>query len=617
MKRLSAILLLLTFFVATTFAQEAAYLEITQTDISRIPIVELTVQGQQNDGQPIDFNNELIHITHGETTIDEGIEVVGTRSTGTFAVFLLDLTPGVQPRMGEISASVRQYASAEFMEEQVDAVAVFQADEVGAAERQGRTGFHNDITNMFSIGVDPAPGATALYDSIGDLLARVDQLRPSPTTPTHMIVYSDGTDAISTQATPDTIISTAQTKNIAIHTVWLDNEDLTFSADEGRDFMQRLATETGGVFAALSESAELSNVWSQINSGGEQAILRYTIPELAAGTTSVEVRLPDAPSIPIATTSVSVPPGLPVADIPIPEEIREFTLDSVDEPRTLRIPTSVTWLDEETRTVSKAQLWHNGLPVVDIVPDELSNLSAELPLVFGNNILKLVIVDELGQQAQSSDVVLVVTQGEDALPRALQSGGGFPWRILGYVLLCLAIIGLLVYLFLYLRSNPQKVSDFRDRVKPAASTGNPLTTPSAAKVDDDTPTPTRQRAKTEAPTVAVDREVEVDNSRYMPPAGQPKLEILDSLSKMPATAGINRSEFLIGRSSTVDLAFTDDPTVSRIHATIVQDGKIYRIYDEQSTSGTYVNDKQVPEYGLQLADGDEIHMGAVHLRFRQ
>jgi pSer/pThr/pTyr-binding forkhead associated (FHA) protein len=138
---------------------------------------------------------------------------------------------------------------------------------------------------------------------------------------------------------------------------------------------------------------------------------------------------------------------------------------------------------------------------------------------------------------------------------------------------------------------------------------------SASSAIESTPNPLSQRAKTEAPTVAT--VAGVDNTRYMPPAGQPSLDILESLSKMPASVVINRSEYLIGRSSTVDLAFTDDPTVSRIHATIVQDGKIYRIFDEQSTSGTYINDKQVPEYGLQLANGDEIHMGAVHLRFRQ
>jgi pSer/pThr/pTyr-binding forkhead associated (FHA) protein len=47
------------------------------------------------------------------------------------------------------------------------------------------------------------------------------------------------------------------------------------------------------------------------------------------------------------------------------------------------------------------------------------------------------------------------------------------------------------------------------------------------------------------------------------------------------------------------------------------EGNRYRLYDAGSTSGTWVNEQQVPEYGIQLRDGDEIFLGQVHLRFRQ
>jgi pSer/pThr/pTyr-binding forkhead associated (FHA) protein len=47
------------------------------------------------------------------------------------------------------------------------------------------------------------------------------------------------------------------------------------------------------------------------------------------------------------------------------------------------------------------------------------------------------------------------------------------------------------------------------------------------------------------------------------------------------------------------------------------EGSRYRIYDAGSTSGTYVNDQPLPEYGKELLDGDEIQLGAVRLRYRQ
>jgi pSer/pThr/pTyr-binding forkhead associated (FHA) protein len=66
-----------------------------------------------------------------------------------------------------------------------------------------------------------------------------------------------------------------------------------------------------------------------------------------------------------------------------------------------------------------------------------------------------------------------------------------------------------------------------------------------------------------------------------------------------------------------DIAFREDLTVSRQHANLMLEGNHYRIFDENSTSGTWVNGRQVPEYGVELADGDEIHLGAVHLIFHQ
>ena len=74
----------------------------------------------------------------------------------------------------------------------------------------------------------------------------------------------------------------------------------------------------------------------------------------------------------------------------------------------------------------------------------------------------------------------------------------------------------------------------------------------------------------------------------------------------------------IGRNpSMCEVAFEEDVTVSRYHANLMREGNGYRIFDERSTSGTWVNERQVPEYGTQLMDGDELHLGAVHLRYRQ
>jgi pSer/pThr/pTyr-binding forkhead associated (FHA) protein len=95
------------------------------------------------------------------------------------------------------------------------------------------------------------------------------------------------------------------------------------------------------------------------------------------------------------------------------------------------------------------------------------------------------------------------------------------------------------------------------------------------------------------------------------------LEVLESMTQRSGRIELTSVEMKIGRSANQsDIVFNKDGTVSRIHATIVQEGNDYRIFDEQSTSGTFVNEQRVPEYGLQLVDGDEIRLGGVRLRFR-
>jgi pSer/pThr/pTyr-binding forkhead associated (FHA) protein len=86
---------------------------------------------------------------------------------------------------------------------------------------------------------------------------------------------------------------------------------------------------------------------------------------------------------------------------------------------------------------------------------------------------------------------------------------------------------------------------------------------------------------------------------------------------MPPAVELTATEHRLGRNpGQSDIAFENDITVSRIHASVMLEGSDYRLYDEASSGGTFVNDQPVPEYGYQLLDGDEIRLGAVRLRYR-
>ena len=95
------------------------------------------------------------------------------------------------------------------------------------------------------------------------------------------------------------------------------------------------------------------------------------------------------------------------------------------------------------------------------------------------------------------------------------------------------------------------------------------------------------------------------------------LEVLESVTRMPEFLALQAVETRIGRSpAQADLTFENDITVSRLHASIILSEGEYRLYDEQSTSGTLLNEQSVPEYGVALSEGDEIRFGAVRVVFR-
>jgi DNA-binding winged helix-turn-helix (wHTH) protein len=74
-------------------------------------------------------------------------------------------------------------------------------------------------------------------------------------------------------------------------------------------------------------------------------------------------------------------------------------------------------------------------------------------------------------------------------------------------------------------------------------------------------------------------------------------------------------DHIVGRDPGLALSF-DSTTVSRRHARIRIAGDEATIEDLESKNGTFVNDRRVGE-ATRLADGDEIRVGSLRLKFRR
>lgn len=78
---------------------------------------------------------------------------------------------------------------------------------------------------------------------------------------------------------------------------------------------------------------------------------------------------------------------------------------------------------------------------------------------------------------------------------------------------------------------------------------------------------------------------------------------------------LREKETTIGRSRECAI-FLEDLAVSRLHATIRQlDDGGYEIEDRGSATGTFVNGMRITRY--RLIEGDVVHIGASHLKFRR
>ena len=570
---------------------------ITGNDITSPPNAALLVYGRDLDGKAIDFNSDPVVLTSGGRTIDTVVS--GSSPVGTFTVFLVDLPNSVEEQLPAIQEAIEQYAATGgVMQENVDTIAIFQVGETGPRQLLGPTTFHQEVQNFFVDGLTPETGSTALRDSLATMLDQIEGLTPNPEMVTSVVVMSDGTDVVSTENDEADVIASANEKNIAINSIWVPGTGLTIAQqEEGQNYLQETAEGTRGFAASLDDSESVNQLWNRIASFRDRALIVFQMDSLGGGTFNVDLSLVSNPAVSDSTT-IEVPENQPQVSLNLPEEAATLTLPSLDEPILLRLGATVTWLDGFEREISEATLKVNGLDVVNVPVDQLDDFSVEVSnLQFGPNELELLVVDEQGLRASNTPAILSVVQGERVdIPDTMQPGRDIGSTVLN-VFLVLVVLATLIGIFYALRR-----SGILSQLSPAGRSRRTGQSVTYSSIDDP-----EAMGSGMAQGAAITK-----------PSFDAHLEIIESVTKMPPTVDLDGAMIRIGRSpSMCDIAFRDDLTVSRQHAVFMLEGNHFRLFDENSTSGSWVNGRQVPEYGVELADGDEIHLGAVHMMFHQ
>jgi hypothetical protein len=564
---------------------------ISSSDASSAPTIVLRTYGTDDKGNRLNLSTEMIAITHGGQAVSD-VDMVSGYKAGTFTIFLVDTPPGVEAQMPVIQEAIEQFTSPPEMEEPVDYVSIYQVGESEAVQMLPPTNFFNSIRNFFATPLETQSGPTALADSLGTLLDEAETLRPKDDLTVSIVVLTDGTDVVSTKFQPDELGQRAANQGIPVHTIWLENENLqSFSHQAGQEYLARLAAESRGVSARLDQPDQVQAIWSRIGDFRIHDVFQYRPDQLSGGTFDVTLSLRDDPEIQ-ANTSVVISTAAPTIAIELPPESRQLTLESLDQPVALSFSTVVSWLDGTERALDSAQLIVNGAIVQEIDVSDIDRFTAEISnFNYGPNTVQVAVLDEQGLTATSPEITLTVLQGETAVPEDIEATGFFSNRVLSVIGGCFLILFLLAALILLILAIRRRRSSNVPEPEIYAS---------------DAPPSRREASRQPAETTTNAK----GDTSY--------IEILQSVTRMPPALALSAVEHRIGRNpNQADIVFENDITLSRLHAIIVLEGSDYRIYDEGSTSGTWVNGQPVPEYGSQLFDGDNIQLGDVIIRYRR
>lgn len=588
-----ALVLVIVFVWATRWvsAQEQgpAMLRITRVDKERFPEVRVYVWGKNLgvDLAALDIQVEQDGIQYPTTS-----EVV---PIGTQTAIVIDASGSIRepgrtgdPRYIEIGNIMTRLIGRNKLSVQYDWMSAFVPEKDNTLRKLHDWSLdHQSVTNSIYLFEPPKDiSYTPLFNLLFNALNEFDVKNINTSLQRTMIVFSDGVDVISSLQLDD-VVNRAQEKGVIIYTVMIGP-----SKPQTRSNLERIAIRTGGSYYELTSLDALDDMWDRILAGRDQRVITYRSQKGSAEEVTAIAILPDgrrasatAPlrvTAPPAQIEVQYPPqGLSLVrkgeryDIPLAEL----------EPRELPIQLAFIWPNGIERKIQRVEITIGD--DTRVIENEPFHAFA-FPLgAFGagNYTLRVRMVDDLGIISESLPVLFSIAIDQPPAPtptpvvevRVINRISGTSYAALG-----IGLVSFLVALIVFFRK-PERREMATTFVSGTIKT---LTEP------------WRKRDGKTAQEQARARLIAVSGD-----------------SKIPSPV-LLRGIRKFGRDPSLADVVLSDPHVSRYHCRIVEEADgTFRLYDEGSTSGTYVNDETVAMSGQILRPGDVINMGPVAYRF--
>ena len=400
---------------------------------------------------------------------------------------------------------------------------------------------------------------------------------------------------------------TARAKQMGVRIfVWIVDSQ-TYMGNPGALALVKLAADTGGSFATFTGGETMPDLESWVAT--LRAVYRVSYSSLirAPGQNSVTLQV-NSGSLSLSTPAASFqldiqPPSAVLLSPPItlvrqnpeaPFNIESFT------PAEQQISILVEFPDGRVRSLKRTTLFVDGEKAAENTTEPFTRFNWNLRtyVASGEHSLKVEVEDSLGLSQMSSSLPVQVT--------VVQPPGGIPGLILRNstaITITFMVLAGAVVLGIIILSGRRGLASLSERQKSQRKKVDPVTQPVNVEVE----APKAGRANP-FPWLR----------RRDPPAPAYLARLADDGSPLAGADPISLPgrESTFGSDPTQSTVVLDHPSLSLLHARLRRepDGS-YRLLDENSVAGTWVNFTLIPREGQILQHGDMINFGSLTYRF--
>lgn len=421
------------------------------------------------------------------------------------------------------------------------------------------------------------------------------------------------------------LANTARQQDVRVF-VWLVSaqaDALTVGADALKD----LAAQTGGYFVNFDQPAPLPALDEALEPLRNIYTLGYTSTLRANGVYTIGAQVNVNGNILLSSpVDIQVDLQLPnpiFSDLPVRVERWARPTSGVNpaepayvfSPESQQINVVVEFPDGHSRGLTSSTLFVNGKPVDVNETAPFESFTWDLTSITytqdTTHILRVEVMDDLGLTGSSLEMPVDIHVD---YPQQQASQAAVTPRTVLIFLAAAVVLGAVAGLVLVIagRLQPGLLGQGRRWQRPAKRT-TATTIPLAALPQPPATRPLGQSTSGRRLPNWISRlqrspvESGTQPLAYLTPiddGGEPGLPI-----------PIQNNETTFGRDSEKANWTLDHPSLESLHARLRREGSDYRLLDEGTTAGTWINYCEIPPGGARLYHGDLVHIGRIGFRF--